>query len=286
MDQPIELPAWFRRLRQSEVVDPVLQDPRSVGGTRLGVNSDIAFQEVIGGGQADFDQRWHNPKGHDLAPDDRVLLYAFFNQPGHLQELIAACRQLFKDSEIEAPIVVDLGCGPFTGGFAIASILGQDPQVDYIGVDRSSAMRRLGERLASAGERMHGMPRIQRRWAKDIASIDWDRAPGWRPVIVIASYLLASPTLDAPKLVTELDKLLTRLSRGSVALLYTNATRADANKGFLDFSGALRSAGFTVVVEPVDGAITIHRPDGARLRKLRYALFHRKQQKTLSLGGN
>ena len=99
----------------------MLKDPRSVGGTRLGVNSDIAFQEVIGGGQADFDQRWHNSKGHDLDPDDRVLLYAFFNQLGHLEELIAACDQLFKDSAIKAPIVVDLGCGPFTGGFAVAS---------------------------------------------------------------------------------------------------------------------------------------------------------------------
>ena len=246
MNHPIELPAWFRRLRQSEVVDPVLNDPRSVGRTRLGVDSDIAFQEVIGGGQADFDQRWHNSKGHDLDPDDRVLLYAFFNQPGHLEELIAACGQLFRNSAIKAPIVVDLGCGPFTGGFAIASILGQDPQVDYIGVDLSSAMHRLGERLASAGERSHGMPRIQRRWASDIASIDWARAPGWRPVIVIVSYLLASPTLDAPKLVTELDKLLTRLSRGPVALLYTNATRPDANNSFLDFSGALRNAGFSL----------------------------------------
>ena len=283
MDHPIELPAWFQRLRQSEVVDPVLQDPRSVGDTRLGVNRNIAFQEVIGGGQADFDQRWHNSKGHDLAPDDRVLLYAFFNQLGHLEELIAACAQLFKNSAIKAPIVVDIGCGPFTGGFAIASILGQDPQVDYIGVDRSSAMRRLGERLASAGEHKHSMPRIRRCWAKDIASIDWHHAPGWRPVIVIVSYLLASPTLDAPKLVAELDKLLTRLSRGPVALLYTNATRPDANKNFLDFSGALHCAGFGVVVEPADGAIAIHRPDGARLRRLRYALFHRPQQNTLRL---
>ncbi len=280
MDQPTELPAWFQRLRQSEVVDPVLKDPRSVGGTRLGVNSDIAFQEVIGGGQADFDQRWHNSKGHVLAPDDRVLLYAFFNQPGHLEELIVACRQLFRNSAIKAPIVVDLGCGPFTGGFAIASMLGQDPQVDYIGVDRSSAMRRLGERLASAGERRHGMPRIQRRWAKDIASIDWDRAPGWRPVIVIVSYLLASPTLDAAALVAELDGLLTRLGRGPVTILYTNAIGTNANRRFPDFRAALHDAGFVTVTEATGVFETRRR----KSRSLRYALLQRKRQNTLQLG--
>ena len=280
MDHPIELPAWFRRLRQSEVVDPVLQDPRSVGGTRLGVNSDIAFQEVIGGGQADFDQRWHNPTGHDLAPDDRVLLYAFFNQRGHLQELIVACRQLFKDSAIEAPIVVDLGCGPFTGGFAIASILGQDPQVDYIGVDRSSAMRRLGERLASAGEKRYGMPPIRRLWAEDISSIAWHRPLGWRPVIVIASYLLASPTLDATVLVAELDELLTRLGRGPVTILYTNAIGTTANRRFPDFRAALHDAGFVTVTEAT-GVIETQR---RKSRSLRYALLQRKRQNTLQLG--
>lgn len=196
-----------------------------------------------------------------------------------LEELIFACRQLFTNSAIKAPIVVDLGCGPFTAGFAIASILGQDPQVDYIGVDRSSAMRSLGERLASAGESMHGMPRIQRRWAKDIASVDWDRALGWRPVIVIVSYLLASPTLDAAALVAELDGLLTRLGRGPVTVLYTNAIGTDANRRFPDFRAALHDADFVTVTEAT-GVIETRRQKN---RSLRYALFQRKRQETLQL---
>ncbi len=110
-------------------------------------------------------------------------------------------------------------------------------------------MRRLGERLASAGERSHGMPRIQRRWAKDIASLDWDRAPGWRPVIVIVSYLLASPTLDAVALVAELDGLLTRLGRGPVTVLYMNAIGTNANRRFPDFRAALHDADFVTVTE-------------------------------------
>ena len=79
-----------------------------------------------------------------------------------MEELITACRQLFETTRIEAPVVVDVGCGPFTGGFAITSILGHDTEVDYIGVDRSGTMRRFGEQLATAGESRHGMPRIRR----------------------------------------------------------------------------------------------------------------------------
>ena len=143
-------------------------------------------------------------------------------------------------------------------------------------------MRRLGERLASEGERNYGMPRTHRRWADDISAIDWERAPGWRPVIVIVSYLLASPTLDATALVAELDRLLTRLGRGPVTVLYTNATRADANRSFPDFCAALHDAGFVAVADDT-GSIEITRRTGNRERKLRYALFQRKQHKTLRL---
>ena len=66
--------------------------------------------EAIGGGQADFDA----PCG-DLTPDDLALLYAYLNQKGHLEELVAAFGQLLTRSKPPNPIVVDIGCGPFTG---------------------------------------------------------------------------------------------------------------------------------------------------------------------------
>ena len=274
----IELPTWLRQLRDAEIVDRVRSDPRSIPGTYLGVDSQTAIQEVTRGGQAAFDEPWN-----DLSPDDRVLLYAHFFQLGHLEELIEAGRQLFEASRIEAPIVVDLGCGPFTGGLAIASMLGRKTRVDYVGVDRSAAMHRLGERLASEAERSHGMPTLHRRWAADISSIDWNRAPGWRPVIVIASYLLASPTLDAVALVTDLDRLLTRLGRGPVTIFYTNAVGADANRGFPGFRAALRDAGFEVVADDT-GEIEISRQSREKPRLFRYALFQRQRQDTLHLG--
>lgn len=283
---PIELPQWLEQLRRAEITERVRNDPRSICAKVLGVASDVAFHDVVGGGQADFDTPWEN-----LSPEDRVLLYAYFNQKGHLEELTEAFRQLFPKHHLDAkhrldnPIVVDLGCGPFTGGLAIAGVLGQGHGFDYIGVDRSRTMRRLGERLASAAARFDDVPSIDCHWATDTSSVSWGSAPGWRPVIVIVSYLLASPTLDAAALIGELKGLLDKLGRGSVTTLYTNSPRPDANRSFPSFRKALQDAGFELYADDT-GEIEIDRWTGMRTRKLRYALFRRPRQDTLRLGGD
>ena len=165
--------------------------------------------EAVGWGQADFDE----PVGA-LSAEDRALLYAYWNQRRHLEELTEAFRQLFGTNRPAEPlIVVDLGCAPFTGGLALAGQLGHQEWFDYIGVDRSRTMRELGEQLAVAAESAPGTPRIGRHWAADISSVDWRQPPGWRPVIVIVSFLLASPTLQVETLMAELEHLLEKLSR-------------------------------------------------------------------------
>ena len=201
----------------------------------LGVDKPTAMQ-AIGWGQATFDEPWG-----DLSPEDRVLLYAYFNQLGHLEELTAAFRMLFATGPPdEEPIVVDLGCGPFTGGLAAAGVLGPECRFDYIGMDRSHAMRRFGEHLAVAATHLDAVPQIDRYWATDLTSVPWRTAPGWRPVIVVVSYLLASPTLNAAELIGELEDLFRKLGRGRVTVLYTNSVRPDANRSFPVFRRALQ----------------------------------------------
>ncbi len=97
------------------------------------------------GGQADFD----SPCG-GLSSDDLALLYAYWIQLGHVEELVEAFGQHLSGCNIDRPVVIDLGCGPFTGGLAVASALEPPNGFTYIGMDRASAMRRLGERLALA----------------------------------------------------------------------------------------------------------------------------------------
>lgn len=273
----VTLPQWLQNLRQTEIIDRVRSDPRSTNGSTLGVDRGSAMN-AVGGGQADFDDSWGV-----LSSDDRVLLYAYYLQLGHLEELTEAFRMLFASDQPRNPIVVDLGCGPFTGGLAIAGALQGDTRFDYIGVDQSHAMRQFGERLASAAARLETTPQNVRHWSSSMACVSWNAAPGWRDVVVIVSYLFASPTLDVSIFTVELESLLSRLGRGRVTVLYTNSVRRDANITFPAFSDALRGAGFRLHADDT-GSIEIERQTGVRTRPIRYALFHRGRQGGLQLG--
>lgn len=267
----VELPQWLEDLRRAEIVDRVRNDPRSRYGSFLGLQRNEAM-DAIGWGQAQFDEPWNG-----MSPADRALLYAYFNQKGHLEELIEAFRAIFANEVPEDPIVVDVGCGPCTGGLAFAGVL-DSPAFDYVGVDISAAMRDLGEHLAGAAPGLGGMRRC---WASALESVEWDRAPGWRPVLVIVSYLLASPTLDPSQLVADLDKLLTRLGNGRVTMLYTNSARAAPNRNFPAFQRAMRQSGFEMPADGTDEIII--RRAGDRPRQVRQAVFHRNQKSRLRL---
>ena len=272
----VTLPPWLESLRSTEIIEKVRSDPRSTSGKILGVSRSIALNTVIGRGQADFNSPWEH-----LTPYDRVLLYAYFNQKGHLEELVEAFRQLFPDgSPPDNPVVVDLGCGPCTGGLAFAGMCKEITQFAYIGVDRSEAMRDLGEGLASAALQLG---RSERQWANTLPSVAWNDAPGWRPVFVIVSYLLASPTLDtAERLIRDLDRLLTKIGRGRVTVIYTNSSNNTPNRRFPEFRDALFDHGFSQFAND-KGTIPIERLGETVPRNLRYALFDRPDRHKLEL---
>jgi len=228
-------------------------------------------------GQADFDR----PHGN-LSASDRVLLYAYWNQKRHVEELSEAFRQIFMDGWPDQPlIVIDLGCGPFTGGLALAGQLPPNSTFDYIGIDHSHAMRRLGERFAHEADAMDDLPKIDHQWSSSITDIEWQTPPGWRPVLVVVSFLLASPSLDAEKMVGDLNECLRKLGRGETTLVYTNSPKPGPNRGFPDFQASLERAGFQKKVDDLGEVSTEHRQ-----MKLRYALFYRPEQHTLRLGGS
>lgn len=275
-DVAVELPLWLEELRRTEVSNLVRSDPRSSGNTTFGLNREQAL-DAISWGQADFDA----PHGH-LTADDLALLYAYWNQKGHLEELVEAFRQCFAVSNTKPnnPIVVDVGCGPFTGGLALATSLGEAP-FDYIGVDRADSMRRLGQRLADSAL----VPgQITCIWAADMASVEWAQPPRWRDVLVIVSFVFASPSLDVGSMCDDLIALLRRLGNGSVTVLYTNSVRAEANRGLPEFDTRLKAVGFRSLARG-KGEIGIARSGGSRVRGLWYAIFHRPRQTSLSLEG-
>lgn len=267
------LSPWLQHLRETEIVQPVQRDQRTGGDAVLGLSADAA-KEAAGWGQADFDVPFGN-----LSPDDRVLLYAYFFQRRHLVELTHAFRQILSNHGLQGePVVLDLGCGPCTGGLALAAVLRSKTSFEYIGIDRSDAMRKLGARLVSVAARNREVSEIRCHWASEIAGLAWNRPPSWHTVIVIVSYLFASRTLDSKQLADDLNELLQQIGRGDVAILYTNSAKPGPNRKFGAFANRLKQFGFELVTDDT-GRIESQRSD--RPYELRYALFYRSRQRIL-----
>lgn len=275
----MSLPPWIADLRRTEVIERVHADGRTSPDRPLGIEKTRIQSDAICGGQADFDAPWES-----LSGDDRALLYCYYNQRGHLEELTGAFQMLFgRGTTMDDPLVLDLGAGPCTAGLALAGVFGNAARFTYIGVERAASMSRLGERLAVAAADAGRMAAVERHWYESISTIPWAKPPSWRPVIVVVSYLLASPTVRAPELVAELDAFVSKVGRGAVTVLYTNSAFAGPNRAFRAFREALATAGFSLVADD-RGAIVVKRYTGPRTRELRYALFHRKARTILPLG--
>lgn len=272
----IQLPRWLDDLRAAEIVQRVQDDPRSNGpDSILGYSAEQAKQ-AAGWGQAEFDEPWGS-----LTPQDRVLLYSYFFQIRHLRELTVAFRHLFKDGPPNnRPVVIDLGCGPFTGALALAGVFGNEICFDYIGIDQSNTMLNFGEHLVSSAKDRGEMHGVSYQKATEISSASWPRVLGWHPVLVIMSYLLASPTLDVKQLVAELNALLGRIGRGHVTLLYTNSPKHAPNRRWDDLSSALQDLAFRLDTDNI-GTVKIESGSEMKKYELRYALFSRQPQNTL-----
>ena len=133
---------WLAELRSRLVIKPIREDRRNTSAyeTLLGHPKSWIFSNAIGGGQADFDEDIKN-----LTPRDRAMLYAWFNQPGHILELRHAFAQLLANpADLQDATVIDVGCGPFTAGLALADVAGGSVAFRYFGIDTSlrSELRR------------------------------------------------------------------------------------------------------------------------------------------------
>jgi hypothetical protein len=270
-------PDWLSQLRKTKIVTPIVEDPRTKQrpGTILGHTKNEILREAIGWGQADFSEAWR-----DLSPADRALCYAFFNQSGHIDELLNAFHQLFHSHDFELPpILIDIGCGPFTSGLAFTSALPGVKCFKYIGIDRALSMTELGETLALEASRH---VECERFWAKNIKELAWPYGASYQEVIVIASYLLSSPTVNINEVVSDLTMLINKISLGSSCVLYTNSAKPYPNRKLPALAEALSLNGFNNVVNE-NGRINRGTHSAGQERELRYALYVRQERDTLPL---
>ncbi|WP_413707143.1 hypothetical protein [Ralstonia sp. Ralssp110] len=268
-------PEWLVELVSTQIDRKIVEDGRTTPTTFLGWPRDRVFEEVIQGGQADFDAAIGS-----LTGDDRALLYAKYNQPRHLDELRHAFGLLLGEHKnISKPTLIDIGCGPFTAGLSFAAALGPSEPFRYFGVDRAASMLALGESLYAEARPLGAFHRDTTAvFEQDLEALDFGPVRGeW--AIVVASYLLASPTVDAAGLAAVILTALSRVGPGPAVVLYTNSAAARAGEKYPAFRDALQNGGFKIVTDVVERFVHT----GKTPKDVHYALFFRPERNVISL---
>lgn len=261
----VNIKPWLEQLRCRLILDPIVNDSRSVLGARLGRQANWIFNHAIGGGQADFDQ-----SVEDLSPRDRVMLYALFNQKAHVVELIHAFDKFLPDLEgIRGATVVDIGCGPFTTGLALANVVGNRAAFRYFGVDHASSMCSFANELAT-GVRALGEfnDRTEVSFHGSLDEINFGPRRAAETTVFVLSYLLASKSIDVAALVGEIARARARIGLGQAVALYTNSAREGARTNFPAFKDRMLDAGFSMHIEEIERFEDTDKP-----RDIHYALF-------------
>nr|MDP9123817.1 hypothetical protein [Pseudomonadota bacterium] len=215
----------------------------------------------------------------NLWPADLARLYAYCNQKGHVQELVLAFRALLgKTLQLEGGTVIDVGCGPFTAGLALANVVGATQAYDYYGVDHARSMCDLGIELANevrAAGALHPDTKIQ--FLQDTNNIYTEGFRRGTPTLVVLSYLMASKSVNVETTTAEVIAACDRIGMGSVSLLYTNSSHHWADRNYEPFAKLLEGAGFKFI----DGATQTLTEISAK-RNVHYALFRRPPQTRLA----
>lgn len=123
--------------------------PSSSSAGTTAVRSSMADRALIGYGRA----RFLEPVG-GVSPRDQVLIYCYymmglrFLSHGKVLEKCDPIIRRFSGSLPGGLRIVDIGCGPCTCALSFAErFLADFPEMKYVGVEPSPAMREAGERL-------------------------------------------------------------------------------------------------------------------------------------------
>ncbi|MCI0703038.1 MAG: class I SAM-dependent methyltransferase [Planctomycetia bacterium] len=168
-----------------------------------------------------------------------MLLYSFINFKKHFY----ACRLTYDTyrSELagwcegEAPLAIDLGCGPGTAGLALCDAF-PGRNWNYVGVDTATAMRHKADQMLHAAQAAElfgpkGTIRLCESWEECGPETFHSSAS----LLIICSYLFASASLNTAILRGLADWLrsVCHVAERPVALLvYLNSTNPYANMNY------------------------------------------------------
>ena len=195
-------------------------------------NRSFVGKEVLEHGQINFDStKWY--AGRKTRPRDLVRLYCLVYLPMHFSSSL--CQMVLSKDLLTQRILdsrcriqfVDLGCGPFTCGFALMSFLKQIDQsidVDYVGIDVSRTMRE--QSLMFVNERVKpnlSNVELNATWFDSWENYSKQFSPDMDSdtlTIFNFCYVLSSPSLKQS--VRNIADHLTSLSRTSSIIMHQN----------------------------------------------------------------
>lgn len=222
----------------------VLSHPNSDGPTIcLGYNIPAVLNDILERGRTDF-----NAPYKELGPEEKVLLYCYFNMKKHFFTSYAVFQRMkttfetFFADDVYEPIFIDLGCGPLTSGLALADLMntevGKPIKLTYIGIDIAKSM--LNKALEfSKCELFDKASKFFFFKSWDEITLDLMNGLGGKnaPILINASYLFASKSLNPEQLVAFVKKLGTVYK--NLFFLFQNPDRIDRNIKYEQFKGGL-----------------------------------------------
>jgi hypothetical protein len=208
-----------------------------LNGTFFGYSSDLIRNDCLKHGRADFTTSWHPGHGEGLSPKGKAYLYAYFYMRRHyfeMRQVMGGCKNFLYDHFFngKAPLLIDLGSGPWTSAFALMDTFKQYQDglpCTCIGFDRADEMFLLGDEIRTySGRRVKDTFIKSHDWdSKEARNYLYKMIQDYTPnasVLITASYLFASTSLDAESLGEFIEEIITAAKGRKVCFIETNTT--------------------------------------------------------------
>jgi len=243
----------FDNLYKEVVSDPLREDERTTFGslsTPLGYDANYCREHIIEYGTADFRQPCNTEKGV-LSPAERVLIYCHFNLRKHYfssyyiySAYLDSISPLLLHNE-QKLIFLDLGCGPLTSGLAIADLFlhryGKLIPMNYVGVDIAPAMLEKANEFSDKGVTLFGNCEFDflLNFSAALALLTDKLVKNGSPIIINASYLFASSSLNITDLAAFISQLHANCPQSPIHVIFQNPNTESKNKKYKDWKSQL-----------------------------------------------
>ena len=235
---------------QRQIIAPITADPRTRGWEYpLGYDREAIRTHILEYGRADF-RAPCAAVTPPASPADRVALYCFYNLRKHFFTTRYVLSQVLESVAAHLQptggrlVFLDLGCGPLTSGLALADLYQarhhRSVPMQYVGLDIAPAMldkaREFSEESAWFADSefafLDDKNEVRKLLVERLAQ------PGV-PVILNASYLFASASLDVADWAAFVSQLREQCPATTFYFIFQNPNRVDRNQKYEEWKARL-----------------------------------------------